>query len=134
MVLKLLGRVPDSYYDQQMTWKNKRNGSFRNYDGKIVEGMTFHLQFMLPRNSDFPIGELFDTIHRELVASRFVIIGLASGGGWHSWVIYDEDMNGEFLAVSKYGAKTIQERHVKEVIRRMKGTDIGTYELPSQGL
>ncbi len=129
MVLKLLGRVPLSYYDLQNEWKNKSDGSFKNFDRKTVNGVTFHLQFMLPRNDDFPLEQLFAVIHSELQQGRFVIVGLASGGGWHNWVIYDEDVNGEFLAVSKYDVKTMHIRNVKSVIRKMKGTDIGTYTL-----
>jgi hypothetical protein len=33
MVLKLLGQVPVSYYDLQMQWQNKLDGSFRDFDG-----------------------------------------------------------------------------------------------------
>jgi hypothetical protein len=44
-------------------------------------------------------------------------------------VIYDEDAEGDFLAVSKVGAKTIEDKHVKKTITRMKGTDILTFEL-----
>ena len=134
MVLKLLGRVPASDYDLQNEWKNKSDGSFQNFDGKSVNGVTFHLQFWLPRNDDFPLEKLFAAIHSELKEGRFVIAGLASGGGWHNWVIYDEDSNGEFLAVSKFAGKTIREKHVKAVIARMKGTDIGTYELQTPAL
>jgi hypothetical protein len=96
-----------------------------------IKDLTFHLEFMRPRNDEFPLDELFGRIHQELEAGRFVIIGLASGGGWHNWVIYDEAADGEFLAVSKFGSKTIHRRDVKETVRKMKGTDIGTYTLLS---
>jgi TPR repeat protein len=129
MVLKLLGRVPASYYDLQTAWKNKADGSFRDFDGKMFAGVTFHLHFMMARNSDFPLTKLFDKIDSELKAGRFVIVGLACTGGWHDWVIYDEDANGEFLAISKGGGRTIDNRHVKKAITDMQGTDIGTYEL-----
>lgn len=132
MVLKLLGRVPGSYYDLQNEWKERRDGSFKNFDGKTFNGVTFHQGFCLARNHDFPLAKLFDTIHGELQAGRFVIVGLASSGGFHNWVIYDEDAGGEFLAVSKFRTKTIEERHVKDVITQMQGTDIGTYELEPQ--
>ncbi len=127
MVLKLLGRVPLSYYDQQDQWKTP--GSFQNFDGKTFNGVTFRLQFWLPRDDNFPLEKLFATIRSELQQGRFVIVGLASSGGWHNWVIYDEDLNEEFLAVSKWKAKTIHIRDVRTRITKMKGTDIGTYEL-----
>jgi hypothetical protein len=133
MVLKLLERVPSSYYDLQTEWKEKSDGNFRNFEGKTFAGVTFHQQFSLARNSDFPLAKLFETIHSELQTGRFVIVGLASSGGWHNWVIYDEDADGEFVAVSKFGARTIEERHVKKVIMKMQGTDIGTYELQPSG-
>ncbi len=129
MVLKLLGRVPRSYYELQTPWKEKADGNFRDFDGKTIQGVTFHKQFGLDRNGQFPLAKLFETIDRELKAGRFVIVSLTSGHGWHMFVIYDEDPDGEFLAVSKDGAKTIEERHVKKVITKMQGTDILTCEL-----
>ncbi len=129
MVLKLLKREPGSYYDLQTKWKNKNDGTFRNFDGKTFNGVTFHQQFALARNSDFPLAKLFDTIDSELQAGRFVIVSLANSGGWHMWVVYDKDADGEFLAVSKLGSETIEERHIKRVITQMQGTDIVTYKL-----
>jgi len=131
MVLKLLGRVPVSHYDLQTQWKEKADGSFADFDGMTFAGVTFHQRFTQPHDTDFPLAMLFDTISAELHAGRFVIVGLASGDDTHDWVIYDETPDGEFLAVSKAGAHTIEERHVKSVITAMKGTDIGTYELYS---
>jgi len=132
MVLKLLDRVPVSYYDLQRQWKEKSDGSFRDFDGKTVAGVTFRQQFTLPRDNQFPLAELFETIHDELQAGHFVIVGLAEGDGWHNWVIYDEDVNGEFLAVSKGATGTVDEYHVKKVISQMQGTDIGTYQVQTQ--
>ena len=129
MVLKLMGRVPRSYYGLQNAWKNKADGSFHDFDGKTFEGVTFHQQFCMARDSAFPLARLFETIDRELNAGRFVIVGLAAGNDFHNWVIYDEDADGEFLAVSKFGKWTIQQRHVKKAITQMHGTDIGTYDL-----
>jgi hypothetical protein len=131
MVLKLEGRVPQSFYELQTAWQEKSDGSFKDFDGRTIAGLTFHQQFALPRNRDFPLEKSFATIHEELTSGRFVIVGLPSPGGWHNWVIYDEDENGEFLAVSKAGAATIEERQVKRVITKMQGTDLGTYELPA---
>ena len=45
------------------------------------------------------------------------------------YVIYDEDAEGDFLAVSNIGSETIEANHVKKTITSMKGTDIMTFEL-----
>ncbi|EEF60251.1 hypothetical protein [Pedosphaera parvula] len=129
MVLKLLDRVPGSYYDLQNPWKNKMDGNFSNFDSKTIEGVTFHKQYGLARNDKFPLTKLFETIDHELKAGRFVIVSLVSSSGWHMWVIYDEDADGDFLAVSKAGSETLKAVHVKKTIKDMKGTDIMTYEL-----
>jgi TPR repeat protein len=129
MVLKLLGRVPASYYEQQDAWKNKADGSFHNFDGKTIEGVTFYQKFTQAHGTQFPLEELFAAIDSELEAGRYVIIGLPAGGDTHDWVIYDEDAKGEFLAVSKGGAPTIENNHVRKTITDMKGTDIGVYKL-----
>jgi len=128
LVLKLLDRVPASYYDLQNPWKNKSDGNFSNFDGKTIAGVTFHKQFGLERNQQFPLDKLFETIDKELKAGRFVIVSLASGGGWHMYVIYDEDADGDFLAVSKAGANTMEASHLKRTIKQMQGTDILTYD------
>jgi len=71
----------------------------------------------------------FATIDRELRAGRFVIVGLPRGNDFHNWVIFDETPDGEFLAVSKFGPWTIEQRHVKRTTQKMHGTDLGTYEM-----
>ena len=128
MVLKLTRRVPGSYYEQQDAWKNKTDGSFRNFDGKTIEGVTFHQRFTEPHTGEFPLAELFQAIDAELRAGRFVIVGIDCTGGTHEWVIYDEDTEGDFLAVSKAGAQTLEDKHVRKAISRMRSTDLGTYE------
>lgn len=127
MVLKLLERVPASYYELQNPWKNKSDGNFSNFDGKTIAGVTFHKQFGSERNEQFPLDKLFETIDKELKAGRFVIVSLSSGSGWHMYVVYDEDSDGDFLAVSKAGAQTLEARHLKSTIKQMQGTDILTY-------
>src|SRR5271168_4875824 len=107
MVLKLLGREPESYYELQESWKNKADGTFGDFDNKTIDGVTFHRQFGMPRGDQFPFADLFNAIDKELKAGRYVIVSLPSGGGWHMYVIYDEDGKGDFLAVSKAGANTI---------------------------
>jgi hypothetical protein len=129
LVLKLLERVPASYSKLQDPWKDKADGNFRDFDSKTIEGVTLRQQFDLPRNAQFPLGKLYETIDHELKAGRFVIVSLTSGSGWHMYVIYDEDGDGDFLAVSKIGNRTIEAKHIKETIRKMQGTDIMTYEL-----
>ena len=131
MVLKLLGRVPGSYYEQQDAWKEKADGSFHDFDGKKIAGVTFHSDFWQPHNSEFPLARLFEAIDRELKAGRFVIIGLPAAGDTHDWVIYDEDADGDFLAISK-AQGTIELKHVKKIIIDMHGTDIGTYEVEKE--
>lgn len=133
MVLKLEGRVPESYHELQTAWKNKRDGSFANFHGKTIAGVTFHQQFTMARNAEFPLEELFATIQDELAAGRYVIVCLPVGPGCHNFLIYDEDVGGEFLAVSKAGATTIEERHVKAILLKMQGADIGTYKLDDSG-
>ncbi len=128
MVLKLLGRVPGSYYDQQNLWQEKADGSFHDFDGRTIAGVTFHQRFTQAHGDAFPLTDLFEAIDGELRAGRFVIIGLPSGGDTHDWVIYDEDTNDDFLAVSKSGARTLENIHVRKTIIDMKGTDIGTYD------
>jgi len=130
MTLKLMGRVGTNYYEQQDWWKEKADGSFHNFDGKIVAGTTYHQRFTQGHGKDFPLAQLFEAIDRELSAGRYVIIGLPAEGGTHDWVIYDETTDGEFLAVSKSGPRTLENNHVRKTITDMKGTDIGTYDGP----
>jgi hypothetical protein len=54
MVLKLMGRVPSSYGELQTAWKNKADGSFRDFDGKTFQGVTFCQKFTRPHGSQFP--------------------------------------------------------------------------------
>jgi hypothetical protein len=129
MVLKLSRRAGTNYFDQQKAWKNRADGNFRDFDRKTINGVTFHQQFNVPRNEAFPLEKLFATIDRELEAGRYVIISLNSGNGWHMWIICDRSDDGEYTALSKEGAKTVMETKVKERVRRMKGTDILTYEI-----
>jgi len=133
MVLKLTGHAPSNYFELQDAWKNKTDGNFSDFDGKTINGLTFHKQFGLPRDDKFPLDRLFATIDKELDSGRFVIVSLVSGSGWHMFVIHGRDADGDFIAVSKYGtkaqgAKTIEAKHLKSNITKMKGTDILTYE------
>ncbi len=125
MLLKLLGQVPNSYRDLQLAWRNKSDGCWRDFNNKTFAGVTFRY------HEGYSMDQLFESIDRELHAGRFVVVGLRSPGGTHSWVVYDEDTSGEFLAISKDRSRTIEERHVKEAIIRQQGSDLGTYEFPT---
>lgn len=124
LVLKLVGRVPGSYRDLQLAWQNKQDGCFRDFHGKTFAGLTF-------KYTAGPTEKLLEIIDHELHAGRFVVIGLRNPGGWHSWVVYDQDSSGEFLAVSKDRGRTIEEHQVRKAILRSGGTDLGTYEFPT---
>ena len=112
-----------------MEWKEKGDGDFRNFEGKIIRGVSFRQGFIQPRNEDFPLDDLFQAIHQELLEGRLVIVGFTSANGWHNWVIHAETISGEFLAFPKLGKQTIEEHNVKAIITQMKGTDVGIYEL-----
>jgi hypothetical protein len=135
LVLKLTGRKPVDFFKLQEAWKNKTDGSFGDFDEKTLAGLTFHRQFTHPRGNDFPLNRLFATIDRELDAGRYVIVSFQSGAhSWHMHVIYGKSADGEFVAITKSGSKasgarTIVVKNVKEIVRKMKGTDILTYEV-----
>ena len=128
LLLKLLERVPYDYFELQTEWGNKRSGHYRNFDGKIIAGVQFKIQFDVSRNDDFPIEELFRTIEDELKNGKYVIISLLLNGGWYSCVVYDQLSNGEFRAVTR-GRDKNEIENVCEIVRNMKGTDILTYTI-----
>lgn len=66
MVLKLEHREPSDYFELQNAWKNKRDGTFADFDGRTIDGLTFHRQFFLPRNDHFPMDNLFKAIGSRL--------------------------------------------------------------------
>jgi hypothetical protein len=135
LVLKLTGREPVDFFKLQEAWKNKTDGSFGDFDGKTLAGLKFHRQFTQPRGKDFPLKRLFATIDRELDAGRYVIVSFQSGAhSWHMHVIYGKSADGDFVAITKSGSKasgarTVVVKNVKEIVRKMKGTDILTYEV-----
>lgn len=129
LVLKQLDRVRHDCFDLQHEWRNKTNGSFGSFDGVTLRGVTFHARFCLDRNDQFPLADLFTAIEAELHAGRFVIISLAVAGGWHMHVIYDQDADGDFLAVTKNGfGQTEYVESIKRIVTEMKGTDILVYD------
>jgi hypothetical protein len=128
-VLKLAGKVPPDYFDLQQAWHNKTTGSFADFDKREIAGVRFHLQFSLARDGSFPVDDLFRTIETELAADRYVIISLAVQGGWHMFVIHEKLPDGEFDAVTKLkGGQNIITKQVRAIVRKMRGTDILTYE------
>jgi|SRR5690554_1184349 ASC-1-like (ASCH) protein len=129
MILKLNNKVPGDYYDNQKMWRNNVNGNFINFDSISIKGIRFYQKFNLERGDNFPIDKLFTTIDQELAEKRFVMISLMANNSWWVHVIYGKTENGEYLAFTKAGKKTIFERRVKEIIKKMKGTDIMIYRL-----
>ena len=132
IILKLSNLVPVSYYDQQHLWKNKRDGSFSDYDNKEIEGLLFSRQFAHARGNEFPLQELFQTVEAELKENRYVAVSIANASGWHMYIIYDIDTTGNFLSVSKNHKDTIYQDSmltgsVKGAVSAMRGTDILTY-------
>ncbi len=132
MILKFNNRVAPDYYDLQKDWKDKNDGTFRNFDGRTISGIKFKHQFNINRGDDFPFDSLFKTIDAELAAGRKVIVSLPSGRDlWHMFVI-DSKMGGDdYLAFSRYynDNNLIAKEHVKRAIRACKGTDILTYQV-----
>ena len=131
MVLKYYKVVDFDFYDLQKEWKNKRDGTFRNFDNKELYGITFFQKFDLPRNANFPIDSLFQTIENELKSGKKVIISLPSGMGWHMYVINKQTPDGEFVSYSKQWGNTLIIRNTKEIVKMAKGTDIMTYSVSS---
>lgn len=132
MVLKLTRSVPSSYFELQQAWGNKLDGSFRDFDGRTIAGLTFSQRFTQPRGSRFPLAELFAAIDAELEKDRYVIIALSSGRSafhnwFHNWVIVQRTADDEYTAVSKSGEETVVLHDAKARLTRIKGGDIGVY-------
>lgn len=129
MILKYCKVVDFNFYDLQNEWKNKSDGSFRDFDKKEFNGVSFVQKFNLPRDENFPIDSLFKTIENELKSERMVIISLPSDTGWHMFVICKQTAEGDFVSYSKLGTHTLILRNTKEIVRKSKGTEIMTYRL-----
>jgi len=130
MVLKYNNRVAPGYYNLQNNWKDKADGTFRNFDGKIIAGLKFKHQFDIQRGDNFPIDRLFRTIDTELAAGRKVIVSLPSGFNfWHIYVIDRKMEQDDYLAYSRFfnEDKLITKEYIKRWIRGCQGTDILTY-------
>ena len=131
MVLKLQGLVNGDFYDLQIAWDNRRDGSFDDFDGRALFGLQFDRRFGFDRGPAFPLTDLFVFISDQLKEDRYVIVSLDSPGGWHMAVIYDEK-DEDFVAITKVGegnaSKTAQVGCVKAGILAMQGTDVLVYE------
>lgn len=79
MILKLNCKVESDFYNYQQIWGNKTDGSFRNFDNLIINGLRFSHKFNLQRDSNFPLADLFETIDEELAQNRYVLVSLVSG-------------------------------------------------------
>ena len=123
LVLKLLERVPPDYFELQKPWDNKSFGSFADFSGKDLFGVKFEQKYALPRDANFPLEGLFQTIENELKLGNYVIISLNVPGGWHMYVVYDQLPNGEFLAATKGQRKELID-NVREIVESMRGTDM----------
>ncbi|MDH5828387.1 hypothetical protein [Sphingobacterium faecium] len=132
MELKYYDVVDFDFYDLQNEWKNKTDGSFRNFDNKELYGITFSQKFVLPRDANFPIDSLFQTIENELKSGKKVIISLPEDTGWHMFVICNQTPDGEFVSYSKLGSHTLILRNTKEIVKKSNGTEIMTYSTPAR--
>jgi hypothetical protein len=130
IILKQLGKVDLDYYELQNEWRNKGNGSFQDFDGKVLFGLTFRRLFGRGGEPDFPMEALFSCISQELAQQRFVIISLTSPGGWHMFVIHSQ-IDDEFVAASKADSANWTVLNVKSMVRQMGGTDILAYSVKS---
>ncbi len=81
----------------------------------------------MPRNENFPIDSLFQTIENELKSGKKVIIALQLENSWPIFVVHKQTPDGEFVSYSKLGTHTLILRNTKELVRRSRGTEIMTY-------
>jgi hypothetical protein len=134
MILKLLEKAPLDYYELQNAWTI--DGSFANFDGQTIRGVTFRRTNLADRGADFPLDQLFGIIDQELAAGRYVIIALFgmsdSGPRFHAYVIFDIDqITQDYLAVTRASLNgtyvTQFDTNIKARIREIQGTDILVY-------
>ncbi|UJH90680.1 hypothetical protein LZ575_18215 [Antarcticibacterium sp. 1MA-6-2] len=128
MILKLNCKVETDFYNYQQIWGNKTDGTFKNFDNLLINGLRFSHKFNLKRDLNFPLTDLFKAIDEELSNNRYVLVSLVSGQNmWHIYVISEKLDNGEYKAYSKIDEKTLVVSNVREYITNMKGTDIMVY-------
>lgn len=132
IILKILGRVDLDCYDLQEEWGNRTDGSFADFHERELFGVRFRRRYFdSHRGPGFPLDELFRTISDELSNGRYVLISLTSPSGWHIYIVVEE-IDDEFLSISKKGPGTSENLymwHTREMVRKMEGTDVLTYEV-----
>jgi len=134
IILKLLGRVPSTYYDLQ---NDPNNRSFADFDERNIMGVNFKRINLAERGPNFPFTQLFQIIDRELDADRYVVfasLGWYNGRRlYHAYVIFGKNQtNDDYYSVTKATALngnslTQFDEHVKARIIESQGTDILVY-------
>jgi hypothetical protein len=130
LVLKLVGRLAPDNFELQQQWQDRTDGSFKDFDNRVIRGVRFRHQFTMPRGQNFPLNDLFAAIGSELEQGRYVIVSLpSSGNSAHMYVIYDRMGVNEFKAVTyQFGeAGAFETENVREVLQNWGGNDILTY-------
>lgn len=127
MALKQCKAVDLNFYKLQNDWQNKADGSFSDFDKKELYGVTFSQKFKLPRDANFPLDSLFQTIDNELKLGKKVIIALQVDNGWPIFIVHKRNQNGEFVSYSKAGSHTLIIKNTKEIVKKSNGTEIITY-------
>ena len=134
LVLKLGGRVPADFYELQHAWLDNAGGSFHDFDGSTIAGLTFHQRFTHERGPGFPLPKLFAAIDEELRNGRYVVVGLRNEPDLNSFsarVIVERNAAGEYQAVTKNDNDTVIVNDFKARITRMQGTDLGVWATPA---
>lgn len=126
-ILKLMGKLPLEDFRLQESWNDRKDGDFEVFNGQIIEGVKFTRQFSNPRDDNFPLKKLFNTIDNELNENRYVLISLEEeGGNYHNYLIYNK-INGEYQFTTK--GRPDKKINLHEYVKEMNGTDILTYEI-----
>ena len=130
IILKLLGKVDKYYYELQDDWDNKADGSFADFNGFQIEGVTFEHKFGSMRGSDFPYAELFNNIDDELASGRYVVVSLlTTSSKYHMYIIFD-NKGDDYQAFTKIFSETTHfSGSIKNEIKKIQGTDILIYRI-----
>ena len=140
MILKWLNRVPESYYELQDEWNNKKV-TFRNFIKEPIKEVEFKGKFL---NYDkpcatFPFDELFETIDKELAQCKCVLVMLPNPKNQkHIWIIYD-NKTCDYQAFTKYivnnnkiiyweGVPGVYKGNIRDYIIKLKWTHLLIYD------
>lgn len=130
LVLKLMNTVQLSYYDLQKELKDTPR-SFKDFNGKVVNGVRMTLQYDINRDSNFPLEQLFNTIQQELEQGRFVNCAWKNEKmqSYHAYVIYGYNED-EFLAITTdfHNREFEYITDMKTRLINSKGSDILTFK------